>query len=248
MITENRLKKTYEISSDQADFKLEYDLRHLLHDFNDIAGKQATVMGVDAETIGEKYNAMWIVSRLRVIMEKMPKWKDVVSAETYPLVPGILRMEREAIFRREDGTPFAILGSEWCILDKKTGVPRRPSLIGYPSENAVKERVMLAGYSDTRINTDEKDFAFSHTARVSDLDLNGHFNNVAYATLAVDAFSSAELKARRIKSFEIAFKAQSYEGEILKVYRRDEGDKSAVYCDKENGTRVFETLFAFAEE
>lgn len=242
---ESRLKKTFEISSDQADFKLEYDLHHLLHDFNDIAGKQATEMGVDAELIAEKYNAMWIVTRLRVLMDKMPVWKDVVSAETYPLVPGILRMEREAIFRRADGTPFAVLGSEWCILDRTTGVPRRPSMIGYPTEGTVKDRALTSGYSDTRIKTDEKDFVFAHTARVSDLDLNGHFNNVAYATLAADAFSSAELRAHRMTSFEIAFKAQSYEGETLNVYRRDEGDKSAVYCDKKDGTRVFETLFAF---
>ena len=243
---ENILKKTYEISSDQVDFKRDYDLRHLLHDFHDLAGKQATLMGVDAEMIAEKHNAMWIVTRIRVDIDEMPVWKDAVSAETYPLTPGILRMEREAIFRRADGNPFAYLTSEWCVLDRTTGVPRRPSLIGYPSDTAVKERAFTAGYSDLRIVTDEKDFAFFHIARVSDLDLNGHFNNVAYVTLAEDAFSSDFLRARRIKSFEIAFRAQSYEGETLKVYRRDDGNASAVYCDKKDGTRVFETRFVFS--
>ncbi len=242
---ESKLKKTFEISSDQADFKREYDLRHLLHDFHELAGKQATLMGVDAEFIAEKHNAMWIVTRIRVDIDKMPMWKDVISVETYPLTPGILRMEREAVFRRENGVPFAVLASEWCVLDKTTGVPRRPSVIGYPSDMAVKERALTVGYSDLRINTDEKDFAFCHTARVSDLDLNGHFNNVAYITLAEDVFSSAHLSAHPISSFEIAFKAQSYEGETLRVYRRDDGNKSAVYCDKADGTRVFETRFVF---
>ena len=241
------LGKTYEISSDRVDFLERYDLRHLMNDFHDIAGKQATEYGVDADAIAAKYYAMWVVTRVRIeFYGSMPRWKDTVSAETYPLMPGIVRMEREAVFRRAGGTPFAMLGSEWCVLDRATGRPKRPVSVGYPVDVPHKARAVLSDYTPMRFQTDERDFAFSHVARVSDLDLNGHFNNVAYITLGLDAFSSAELSADMLR-YEIAFRAQSYEGEELRVFRRRAEDGSwLVYCDKRDGTRVFESLIRLA--
>ena len=109
-----------------------------------------------------------------------------------------------------------------------------------------KARAVLSDYTPMRFQTDERDFAFSHVARVSGLDLNGHFNNVAYITLGLDAFSSAELSADMLR-YEIAFRAQSYEGEELRVFRRRAEDGSwLVYCDKRDGTRVFESLIRLA--
>lgn len=240
---ETTLSKTFEVSSDRVDFKERYDLRHLMNDFHDIAGKQSTLYGVDADAIGGKYNAMWIVTRVRIVFSgSMPRWKDTISAETYPLQPGIVRMEREAVFRRGDGVPFALLGSEWCVLDRATGRPKRPSQVGYSSDIPHGTRAVMTDYTPMRFVTDESDYVFSHVARVSDLDLNGHFNNVAYITLGLDAFSSAELSAD-ITRYEIAFKAQCYEGEELRVYRRASEDGGwYVYCDKPDGTRVFDSL------
>ena len=238
--------KTYEISSDRVDFLERYDLRHLMNDFHDIAGKQSTEYGVDADAVAQRCNGMWVVTRVRIrLIGKMPRWKDVVRAETYPLAPGLVRMEREAVFRRADGEPFAMLGSEWCVLDKTTGRPKRISETGYPADVPHGIRAVDTDYTPMRFATDECDFAFSHVARVSDLDLNGHFNNVAYITLGLDAFSSAELSAD-ISRYEIAFRSQCYEGDVLRVYRRRAGSGWLVYCDKD-GVRVFESLVSFAE-
>ena len=242
-IPDKILAKKFEISSDRVDFKERYDLRHLMNDFHDIAGKQATLYGIDSDIIGEKYNAMWIVTRVRIeFYGSMPRWKDVVSAETYPLLPGIVRMEREAVFRRAGGEPFAMLGSEWCVLDKTTGKPKRPVQVGYPADIPHASRAVMSDYAPMRFAADESDYVFSHVARVSDLDLNRHFNNVACITLGLDAFSSKELSADLVR-YEIAFKAQCYEGEELRVYRRPSGDGGwYVYCCKTDGTRVFDSL------
>ena len=249
-IPEQTFKKTYEVSSDRVDFKERYDLRHLMNDFHDIAGKQSTIYGIDADMIGEKYGAMWIITRVRIAFTgSMPKWKDTVSAETYPLAPGIVRMEREAVFRRESGEIFAMLGSEWCVLDRATGRPRRPTQVGYPVEYPHKQRAVMIDYTPMRLTTDENDFVFSHVARVSDLDLNRHFNNVAYITLGLDAFSSGELSSDMLR-YDIAFKSQCYEGEELRVYRRktEDGRGWYVYCDKQDGTRVFDSLICFKQD
>ena len=50
--------------------------------------------------------------------------------------------------------------------------------------------------------------------------------------------------------YEIAFKSQCYEGEELRVYRRktEDGRGWYVYCDKQDGTRVFDSLICFKQD
>ena len=90
---------------------------------------------------------------------------------------------------------------------------------------------------------DPSDALFDHTVRVSDLDMNVHMNNVAYLRLACDAFSVRETERMRIRSFEIIFKAQSFEGDRLTVCRKDEDGRTYVSAFKSDGTRVFDVAF-----
>ena len=241
----NSVSKTFCVGSDQVDFARNYDLRHLMHDFHDLTGIHSVDMGIDSLSVYGKYNAMWIVSRIRIsFYGSMPAWRDEISVETFPLAPGIVRMERECVFRRADGSVFARLGSEWCLLDASTGRPRRPLQTGYPADIVHRERELDTDYTRMDFKSEKRDFAFEHTVRVSDLDMNGHMNNVAYIVQANDAFSLEKLTKNRISGFEIAFKAQCYEGDTLRVFRRLlGGGVYAVYADKPDGTRVFDSMF-----
>ena len=240
----NTLIQTYTIDSYSTDFEKKYDLCSLLRHYQNAVFLHADELGVDGTTIWNKFKAIWIITRMRVDLGEMPKWRDVIEVETYPLTPGIVRMEREGVIKK-DGKAFANISSEWVVLDQASGRPKRPSDIDYPDVTHREGRV-AGEYSNLAFAFDESDYVYSYTARVSDIDMNRHFNNIAYARLAVDAFSAEELENKKLKSFEIAFKAQSFEGETLRIYRKNIGDrKYAVSAFKENGTAVFETTFQF---
>ncbi len=241
----NSLKKSYEINGSDVDYAKRYTLCALLRHFHDVVDFHALELKVDAGTVYEKYGAYWIISHIRVDMDGAAKWHDVVEVDTYPLAPGVVRMEREAVIT-VGGAPLARLSSEWVLLDKATGRPRRPLQTGYPAD--LKHREGRAAGEYTRFSPEyaESDFLYDYTVKVSDLDMNVHMNNNAYVRLACDAFTSKELDEKRIKSFEIAFKAQSYEGEKLKLYRTAAGEnKYYVSAFKADGARVFDTLFTF---
>ena len=241
----NSYSKAFNVDSLHVDYRKKYDLCGLMRHFHEVAEKHAYDLGVDADTLMRKYQASWIITRFRVDIDRMPVWQRDIAVETYPLSPGVVRMEREATFS-EDGEIFARLSSEWCMLDKDTGRPRRPGQTGYPVGMEHREGFVTAGYSKFAPEYAETELAFTHTVRVGDLDMNVHMNNVAYIRLACDAFSTRELSAMRLSSFEIVFKAQSFEGEDIRVYRAAAGDdKYCVSGVKADGTRVFDTLFTF---
>lgn len=240
----NVCRKTVIIDAHAVDYNRKYTLCALLRHFHEVVDAHGIEMRMDGDTVWNNYGAIWILTRIRIDVKEQAMWHDEIEVETYPLKPGIVRMEREGTFKK-DGKLFAALSSEWCLLDKASGRPRRPDQTGYPMDMPCFGGMMTDGYSKFDPSYADSDYAFSHTVRVSDLDINGHMNNVAYARLALDSFSVKELNAGRLVSFEIAFKAQCFEGEEIKVFRKEENGKYFVSGIKVDGSRVFDTMFFF---
>ena len=238
----NTVVRTFPITDNDVDFRKRYDVCSLMRHFHSVADDHAYMLGVDATTIWNAYSAIWVISRIRVDMARMPEWHGSVRVETWPMPPGIVRMDREATLSDESGE-FARLSSEWCVLDKATGKPRRPAQAGYPVDMPHRSERGAGEYERFAPVYDPSDALFDHTVRVSDLDMNVHMNNVAYLRLACDAFSVRETERMRIRSFEIIFKAQSFEGDRLTVYRKDEDGRTYVSAFKSDGTRVFDVAF-----
>lgn len=244
---ENFYAQTFDVDSLHVDYEKKFDLCGLMRHFHLAAEKHAYALGVDANTLWREYGAIWIITRIRVeITGDLPVWQQRIDVETYPLAPGLVRLEREATFARE-GRRFANLSSEWCMLDAVNGRPRRPAQTGYPAAMPHRDGRVTADFTKFAPEYDETDCIYAHTVRLGDLDMNVHMNNVAYIRLACDAFKVSELKGKKLSSFEIAFKSQSFEGETVGVYRKEAGDgRYYVSAIKTDGTRVFDTIFDFS--
>ncbi len=239
----NTCKIKIKINANEVDYNRDYTLCSLLRDFQEAVDVHALATRLDGDTMLKEYGAIWILTHIRVDVKEQAKWHDEIEVETYPLRPGILRMEREGVFTK-NGKVFACLSSEWCLLDKASGRPRRPEQTGVSPDAEYGSEMVTDGYGKYNPSYSESEFVFSHTVRISDLDINGHMNNVAYTRLAVDAFSSAELSVKP-KSFEITFKAQCFEGEEIRVYRKEENGKYFVGGIKSDGAKIFDTMFTF---
>jgi acyl-ACP thioesterase len=58
----------------------------------------------------------------------------------------------------------------------------------------------------------------------SDVDINGHINSVKYIEHVLDLFDVDFYKQYRLKRFEIAYVAESHQGDKLCFYREQVGD------------------------
>lgn len=189
--------------------------------FMDIATEHANELKLSSDDLGE--DLFWITVRTKVQIIYRPKLSDEVTLTTWPEKPSRVRANRHYIISDND-TPLIKGKSEWTVVDTKSGKLCRvadlyPEDFEFCDELSIEEKYC-------RINDDFEDAKTlcDYTIRSTDIDLVQHMNNSAYIRAFMGAFSTKELEAQPIKEIEIAYKAQSYEGETLTIkYRETEG-------------------------
>ena len=215
--------------------------------FQSVINEHTNEMEIGVDTLREGCRGKWIISRMRAEIARMPRYGESITVETWPLRPSALIMPR--CIRILDARGEQIIGSygEWCVLDIETNAPIRTSVftghinLEYRTDRAAQTRFRMG-----RFQPEEADFRFRRTMRYSDLDSNGHVNNVTDIRLLSDCFSAAELGAHPPKCLEVAYSSQCYEGEEMALYRRGESVGVNQLCGRVGDRVVFGGLLELA--
>jgi medium-chain acyl-[acyl-carrier-protein] hydrolase len=149
------------------------------------------------------FDQAWVLSRMRVEVLELPKWKDVVTVKTWINTLENSRSVR-AIEMFLNGKK--IVGSEtfWAVFNTKT---RRPEALALPYahfELYPERKATEQSFSRIIVN-DEKEMVFEKTVFLSDLDIVNHVNNVKYLEWCLDLVDEKLILNQGIKSFEMNF-------------------------------------------
>lgn len=152
-----------------------------------------------AEDLGVGRSAMartgqgWILSRISVLMEKRPKYREKITVRSWPRGWEKLFARRDYDILDDSGGVLARGRSGWLVVELETRRPLRPQAVVDPLPkneglDALPEIARLDPRSDLV-------FAGSRDAYYSDIDYNGHVNNTRYVQWIQDV-AAAELLAR----------------------------------------------------
>ena len=186
--------------------------------FMDIATEHANELKLSSDDLGE--NLFWVTVRTKVQILERPKMSSEMTLTTWPEKPSRVRANRHYLI--SDGeTPLIKGKSEWTVVDTATGKLCRVGDL-YPDGFEFSDDIAIEN-KFSRISDDFSDTQTlcEYTVRSIDIDLVQHMNNAAYIRTLMGAFSAKELTENPIKEIEIAYKAQSYEGETLTIKYRD---------------------------
>lgn len=195
-------------------------------------------MGVGYYDVLNGHRAKWVIAKARFEINRFPRNGETVNVITWPLKPGIMRFGRCFEIKDKDNISCINAYTDWCIIDKNNSEVLKTSTLGKLFPEYRTERT-VGKYSNFSLKLTEKDFCFKRTMRLSDLDLNGHVNNISYIRMALDCFSSEEMKNTSVKSFEMCYRRQCFEGETLSLYRGTDGDGYYIEALTENNETVF---------
>lgn len=190
----------FKIKSYESDFNGKMSLNACFLFLQESAWQNALENGFGYEYL-ENENAMWVLTRVLVQIEKWPKWKDEIIVKTWPRVAeGLFAMRDYQIFLEEAN--IANISSSWLVLDKQSKRPRRISDFDfgtneYISDKAINKPLVKLGLSPEMLNVDQR------KVYSSDLDVNGHVNNATYVKWIMDSYWNKE--AEYLKEFEINF-------------------------------------------
>lgn len=189
----------------------------------------------------ERYNALWMVTRMWYRLDKPVYWNDKLFIRTWH------RGDRGAMLYRDfdlfrGGEKIGEAVSAWVLADAGSRKLLKMSEI---------EEVAATGGGElrkekklTKLRMPEG-MALSERRKFhySDIDCNGHVNNVRYADLAADALElEKRLSHRFVSSLQIGYLKECMAGETIDVCVGGTEDERYVHGVDETGESRFDAL------
>jgi acyl-ACP thioesterase len=190
------------------------------------ASNHAAALDVALERLGP-LGLAWVLGRLHLRLERVPRWGEEIRVETWPSGRDSLRATRDFLLGTESGEIFARATTAWSLVNVAR---RRPvKLPDFVLELVPPERSRAIDDAFERIPEPES-YSLSREVpiRRSDIDLNGHVNNARYVDLLLEAAPDEVWPARVPRSLEIAFRAEIGPGDrIASESVKEEGAPSS---------------------
>lgn len=168
----------------------------------------------------------WVLSRLAIEMQEMPKSYDKFNVETW--VESAMKYFTSRNFKicasASDGSEaekvYGYGKSVWAMIDTET---RQPVDIFSIHDGLIREYIEteqpcpIAASSRVKMGKDAELVRTIHTY-YNDVDVNGHINSVKYIEHILDLFDLDYYKTHFLQHFEVAYVAESHQGDLLNFY------------------------------
>jgi acyl-ACP thioesterase len=211
----------------------------LMQCLQEAAACHAEKLGVGFADL-KRRNGFWVLANMRLEIARLPRWNERLAVKTWPSGFTRLVATREFIGAVEDGGEIFRAASEWMILDKQSGRPKNLTRLELDLPAAGPKALT----SDLRRLRPSGAYETALTLRVpySALDLNGHVNNTEYVRWAFDALHERGLPKAPVRSLQMAYLAEAFQGDEIVVLVRSHDDQSVQVVQR----RTQETLDVFA--
>ncbi len=219
------------VSCYEADSNHNFRPTAMLDLMQEAAGRDASVLGFGYdEMISE--NTAWVLSRTRVCFHKCPKWRDSVVLKTWHKGANRIFYLRDFLLESPEGELLVSATTSWLIIDLATRRMVRNTTLAENFDNsemgdAIEEQagkvVLPKGLEPELVHT--------HKVVWSDIDTNGHVNNVKYAVWALDAVDYDILKEKSLKEMLINYDTEVMRDQTVELYRvvAQEEESTVVY-------------------
>lgn len=150
----------------------------------------------------------WVLARLHVRFDRLPGWREEVVVSTWPAGVERLLAVREFTVSAGDGRRLVAATSGWLLVRTETRRPvRQPEEIAALGRNDLGRAIddHFAKLPEAGACESHRDFA----VRPSDLDANGHANNVAIITWMLEALPNALQNSACLRGLEVEFRAEA---------------------------------------
>ena len=188
--------------------------------FQDAAGCHADELGIGSDEMLRR-NLLWVVVKIKFRILADPAMHQRVTVKTWPLPQSRVSFRREYRIEDGDGKALVIGSSEWTFMSASE---RKLALVKdvYPLEEYITEQSFEGRLGRIR-DFEAEGEPYVVRPGFSDLDMNGHVNNIRYAAFVMDALDPAEEEL--IDSFQIDYHREVMEGEALRLFTsRREGE------------------------
>jgi len=188
-------------------------------------------------------NIVWVLSRVRVEMVRMPEWGEPVRLETWHKRVERIFALRDFMLYDTHNEPIVRATSAWLLMDIHT---RRMLRVEYvlPHLGQVNiPRDAICALPD-KLNTPKEgalQLLHSHQAVYSDIDLINHVTNTKYVEWALDQMSLKQIET--MTAFQINFNLEARYGDQVDLWGYSGHEEGTQYIEGRRGEQnLFQSL------
>ncbi|DBA83590.1 hypothetical protein WJX77_005571 [Trebouxia sp. C0004] len=222
-VEEHRIR-AYEVGADQKT-----TISTIANLLQEVAGNHGVALwgrteeGFATDPVMVAMHLIFAATRIQIEMTKYPKWGDVVRIETYFSADGRIAARREWFIK--DALTGELLGratSTWVMINLQT---RKVAKI----PEAMRQKLARFAPNPLRDAFDKSERKLKlpnlqlpaeiegpvQVARRSDVDMNGHINNVTYLAWALETVPREVYYNYELEQMEIDYKAECHSGDAI---------------------------------
>ena len=218
-----------------ADCRLK--LRGIFDLFQDAAAEHADILGCGMQALLD-HNTLWVLSRQKVIIERIPEVGENLTVETYPRGTDKLLALREYRIYDADNKCITRGTAAWLVLDADSMRPLRLSgkiLDIIPNNDDLP--ISFEKLSKLTGEQPEKT-CFTYGVHAGNIDMNRHLNNATYPELIQNALHDFGLTPSELGSVELNYLHPCQIGEEITV-SAEISDNRIVVCGNTPEYAVF---------
>lgn len=178
------------------------------------------------------FDQAWVLSRMRMEIHKLPKWKDTISIKTW-----INSLENSRSVRALEvsvnGEKYIGAETFWAVFNTKSRRPESMVLSHEHCEKYPDNRATTLPFSRIELSSD-KALLFERKVVMSDLDIVDHVNNVKYLEWCLDLLDEQTIMNHEIQSLEMNFLKELSWGDTVAIHETMETKRTVFTITKEN--------------
>lgn len=205
MKTSPTYSKSITVSNGSTDGKGRLKITDLCDFFQECAGEHAEELGVGPQL--RKENLAWVLSKMKISIDKMPKENQKISIETWPKGIDKLFALRDFKMKSSQGEVIGNATTSWLLINLQNKRPRRVDMVTSRFTNHHVD-ALESNYEPISApvtwSTQEP-----YQVESNDLDANDHTNNVSYIRWFMSCLPE-KLKSKVVQSLEVHFLAETF--------------------------------------
>lgn len=242
----NIWQETFPVRFGAIDRSDKLTLSGMFEYFQEAAISHAENLGVGREAMASAKQG-WVLSRMTVLVDRRPNYCETITVRTWPRGGEKLFAMRNFDIRDKDDNAVVSARSAWLIVDLEKRRPLRPQQVmdNLPLNEGIdslpQEANSCTGLEE-RANLEK---VTERKALYTDIDYNGHVNNVSYIKWIEDCIEPDLLEKAQKMRLDINYLNEILFGENIEIYciPLDDENSSTAYAlegrKKDSGHAAF---------
>lgn len=181
------------------------------------AGEHAALGGLSFSDM-HPFHQAWVLQKMQLTIFELPKWKEVVSLETY-----VIKMEHGKSIRvinmHKNKKQLVRAITHWLVMDTQK---RKSTALALPFEHFLNHNLLLdfEDYTHVLETVSFSENSKTKNIELSDLDILAHANNVKYLEWCLNFYTSEQIIKHPIVRLDMQFIRELKEQDLIKIHQK----------------------------